>query len=70
MTRMVQLAVAGDVTEAEEWQAILGTAGIESELQAEDEADALVVLVPESKLEEAQDAILALAGPDDESADD
>ena len=34
MTRMVQLAVAGDITEAEEIQEILATAGIESELQS------------------------------------
>ena len=48
MTRMAQVAVAGDVTEGEELQSILSTAGIESELQLEDEADALAVLVPES----------------------
>jgi hypothetical protein len=65
MTQMVQVAVAGDVVEAEEWQAILEAAGIESELQAEDEADALVVLVPESRLEDAREAILALSEPDE-----
>ncbi|MDX6422735.1 MAG: hypothetical protein QOI67_206, partial [Gaiellaceae bacterium] len=32
MTSMVQVAVAGDVTEAEEIKAILVEAGIESEL--------------------------------------
>ena len=35
MSRMVQVAVAGDVTEAEELQEILRNAGIESELEAE-----------------------------------
>jgi len=69
MTRMVQVAVAGDVTEGEELQAILSAAGIESELQAEDEADALQLLVPESSLEEAKDAIEALTEPDDPLAD-
>ena len=41
MSEMVQVAVAGDVTEGEEIQAILTAAGIESELRPEDEADAL-----------------------------
>ena len=65
MTSMVQVAVAGDVTEAEEIQTILTAAGIESELKPEDEADALTVLVPESEIEAAQDAIEALTEPDD-----
>jgi hypothetical protein len=65
MTRMVQVAVAGDVTEAEELQEILRNAGIESELQAASEDDPLTVLVPESSLEAAQDAIEALTEPDD-----
>ena len=65
MTSMVQLAVAGDVAEAEEIQTILTAAGIESELKPEDEADALTVLVPESEIEAAQDAIEALTEPDD-----
>ena len=63
MTRIVQLAVAGDITEAEEIQEILATAGIESELQsALDEP--LTVLVPESALEEAKDAIEVLTEDD------
>ena len=49
MSEMVQVAVAGDVTEGEELQAILTAAGIESELEPEDEADALSVLVPEDR---------------------
>lgn len=65
MTRMVQVAVAGDVTEGEEIQAILATAGIESRLQAEGEDDPLTVVVPESSLEAAQDAIEALTEPDE-----
>lgn len=69
MSEMVQLAVAGDVTEAEEMQAILSAADIESELQASDEADSVVVFVPETSLEAAQEAMLALTEPDDLIAD-
>lgn len=65
MTRMVQVAVAGDVTEGEEIQTILSSAGIDSELRPEDEADALTVLVPEASVEAAQDAIEAMTEPDD-----
>lgn len=65
MSSMVQATVAGDVTEAEEIQALLTAAGIESELQPEDEADALAVLVPESSLEAALDAIEAMTEPDE-----
>lgn len=65
MTSMVQVAVAGDVAEAEEIQTILASAGIDSELKPEDEADALTVLVPESSVEAAQDAIEAMTEPDD-----
>jgi hypothetical protein len=65
MTRMVQVAVAGDVTEGEELQAILATAGIESKLQTDGEDDPLTVVVPEASLEAAQDAIEALTEPDE-----
>ena len=65
MTRMVQVAVAGDVAEAEELQEILRNAGIESSLEAPGADDPLTVLVPESSLEAAQDAIEALSDPDD-----
>jgi hypothetical protein len=68
MGRMVQVAVAGDVSEAEELQEILRTAGIESELSSALD-DPLTVLVPESSLEEAQDAIEAMTEPDDLIAD-
>jgi hypothetical protein len=64
MTRMVQLAVAGDINEAEEIQEILASAGIPSELQsALDEP--LTVVVPETSLDDAKDAIEALTEPDD-----
>lgn len=69
MTPMVQVTVAGDVTEGEEIQSILEAAGIESELEREAEADAIKVLVPEGSLEAAHDAIEALTEPDDPLAD-
>jgi hypothetical protein len=64
---MVQVALAGDVTEAEELQELLKAAGIEATLEPEDEADALKVMVPEDSLETALDAIEALSEPDDEA---
>ena len=64
MTELVHAVVAGDVQEAEEIQVILRSAGIESELQ-DGEDDSVVVLVPESDLEAAQDAIEAMTEPDD-----
>jgi len=66
MTQMVQIALAGDVTEAEELQELLKAAGIDATLEPEDEADALKVMVPEDEVESALDAIEALTGPDDE----
>ena len=65
MTNMVQVAVAGDVTEGEEIQSILTSAGIDCELQAAGEDEPLTVLVPESSIEAAQDAIEALTEPDE-----
>jgi len=62
---MVQLAVAGDVAEAEELQEILRNAGIDSELEAQGDDDPLVVTVPEGDLDAAKDAIEALTEPDD-----
>ena len=64
MANMVQVAVAGDITEAEEIQTLLRQAGIDSELQAAED-DPLTVLVPEHSLEAAQDAIEALNEPDE-----
>ena len=72
MSRMVQLAVAEDITEAEELQSILETAGIESSLEPavehhprETEDAPQKVLVPESSLEAAKEAIEAMTEPDD-----
>ena len=69
---MVQLAVAGDITEAEELRTILREAGIESTLEPavehhprEVEDVPQKVLVPESELEAAQNAIEALSEPDE-----
>ena len=72
MTRMVQVAMAGDVTEAEELQTILRSAGIDSELQLavdphprETSDTPQKVLVPEGSLEAAQHAIESLTEPDE-----
>ena len=72
MSSMVQVALTRDLTEAEEIQSILQSAGIESELEAavEHHPDALddtptKVLVAESLLEAAQHAIEAMTGPDE-----
>jgi hypothetical protein len=69
---MVQVAVTRDLTEAEEIQTILRTAGIQSELhpaveQHPTELDdaPTQVLVPEESLEAAQDAIEAMTDPDE-----
>jgi len=64
MTGLVRVAVAGDVTEAEEIQEILRSAGIEAEL-ADGEDDSVTVSVPEASVEEAKDAIEAMTEPDD-----
>jgi hypothetical protein len=72
MTQMVQVAIAGDVTEAEELQAILHEVGISSELETAVEHHPSAtddvpqkVLVPESSLEAAQEAIEAMMEPDE-----
>jgi hypothetical protein len=65
MARMVQVAVAGDVAEAEELQELLRNAGIDAELETPGGEEGLQVLVPEADLEAAQDAIEALSEPDD-----
>lgn len=76
MTRLVQVAVAGDVAEAEELQELLSAAGIESQLEPAVEHDPqalddppLKVLVSESEVEEARDAIEALTEIEDDEAD-
>ncbi|MGZ4386955.1 MAG: hypothetical protein ACXVZO_08495 [Gaiellaceae bacterium] len=72
MTRMVQVAVASGASEAEEIQAMLAEAGIESELESavehhpqETEDAPQKVLVPESMLEQAIEAIEAMSEPDE-----
>ncbi len=72
MTRMVQVAVAGDVAEAEELQTILRAAGIEAELETavdhherETEDAPQKILVRESAVEAAQHAIEAMTDPDE-----
>jgi hypothetical protein len=76
MSGMVQVALAEDVTEAEEIQEILRLAGIESRLETAVEhhptstEDApQKVLVPESDLEQALHAIEAMTDPDEMAAD-
>jgi hypothetical protein len=72
MTRMVQVAVAGDVTEAEELESMLRAAGIETQLEPavdhhprEVEDAPQKVLVPENSLEAAMHAIESLSDPED-----
>ena len=76
MNEYVQVALAEDVTEAEEVQALLQAAGIDSQLETavehhpqETEDAPQKVLVPESELEAAQHAIESLTDPDDLIAD-
>ncbi len=61
---MVQVAVAGDVAEAEEIQEILRSAGIDAEI-ADGEEDSVTVSVPEGNVEQAQDAIEAMTEPEE-----
>jgi type III secretory pathway lipoprotein EscJ len=60
----VQVAVAGDVAEAEEMQAILRAAGIDAELETGQD-DGLTVFVDETDLTSAREALEALTEPDD-----
>ena len=60
----MQVAVAGDVAEAEEMQAILRAAGIDAELETGQD-DGLSVLVDETDLTSAREALEALTEPDD-----
>jgi hypothetical protein len=76
MSGWVQVAVAGDVTEAEEMAAILERAGVDSQLEpAVDHHPRSVddtpqkVLVPEASLEEAQTALEAMTEPDELTGD-
>ena len=65
MSEMVQVALAQDPIEAEEIQALLDEHGIESEVQPDGESDGLKVLVAESAVEAAQDAIELPSESDD-----
>ena len=72
MGPMVQVVVARDLTEAEEIQTILHSAGIPSELEVAVEQHPTQlddapqkVLVPEETLEDAQHAIEAMSDPDE-----
>jgi hypothetical protein len=72
VTRLVQVAVAGDVAEAEQLQDLLIAAGIESTLEVATEHDPdvtddppLKVLVAESEVDEARDAIEVLSDEDE-----
>jgi len=72
MAELVQVAVTGDVTEAEEIEAILREAGIESRIEpavehhpTETEDAPQKVLVPPESLEAAQQAIEAMTEPDE-----
>jgi type III secretory pathway lipoprotein EscJ len=64
MTGMVQVAVAGDVAEAEEIQEILRSAGIDAEI-TDGEEDSVTVSVHEGDVEQAQDAIEAMTEPEE-----
>ena len=76
MTELVQVALAEDITEAEEIQEILRLAGIDAQLETAVEhhptstEDApQKVLVPEASLEEALHAIEAMTDPDEMAGD-
>jgi len=72
VTQLVQVALAEDVTEAEEIQSLLEAAGIDSQLETavehhprETEDAPQKVLVAEDQLEAAQHAIESLTDPDE-----
>jgi hypothetical protein len=73
VTRLVQIALAGDVAEGEALQELLAAVGIESHLEPADEHDPdalddppLKVLVAESDVDDARDAIEALSDADED----
>lgn len=71
MSSLVQVAVGGDVAEAEEIQEMLATAGIDASLEPSvdpegvPDGEHVKVLVAESSVEAARDAIEAMSEPDD-----
>ena len=76
MSSLVQVALAETVAEAEEIESMLREAGIPAELESavehhprEVDDTPVKVLVPESELEAARDAIEAMTEPDDLTED-
>lgn len=76
MTKLVQVAVAGDVAEAELLQELLSAVGIESQLEPAVEHDPqalddppLKVFVSESSVDDAREAIEAQTALDDDLED-
>jgi type III secretory pathway lipoprotein EscJ len=69
MSAMVQIALAEDATEAEEIQALLEDAGIESAVQSDDDSGSLKVFVAEGAVEAAQDVIEPPTDPDEPIAE-
>jgi hypothetical protein len=72
MTELVQVALAESVAEAEEIQEILRGVGIDAELEPavehhprETEDAPLKVLVPESEIDAAREAIESMTDPDE-----
>ena len=72
MTGLVQVALAESVAEAEELQDLLRSAGIEAQLETAVEHHPRAVedapqkvLVPESQIDAARDAIESLTEPDE-----
>jgi type III secretory pathway lipoprotein EscJ len=63
MRQKVQVAVAGDIDEAEGMQAILRAAGIETEFETGMD-EGLTLMVDEDDLDAAQEALEALTEPD------
>ena len=68
MSEMVQVALAEDATEAEQIQALLEDAGIDSEVAPDDDSDSLKILVREDAVESAQD-VIELAPVDEETSE-
>ena len=64
MSEKVHVAVAGDVAEAEEMQALLQAAGIDADV-APGADGSLAVLVPAGDLPAAREALEALTEPDE-----
>ncbi len=76
MTQMVQLVVAGDIGEAEAIRRSLASAGIAADIAPAVDHGADVsgdvpqkILVPESSLEAAQDALAAIGEQEDDRLD-